>query len=128
MVLSHGTRDHREATAPQSTVGLRGQAKTRMARCGLVQLLDEWMPVVEKAAKLNDDTLRAGVALREGPLVAAKGDATQLWIHRDERYTEKLAPPDVTVADVIGDSDPIKAANLQLDYSDERGTSASCPP
>ncbi|MEO8734064.1 MAG: sigma 54-interacting transcriptional regulator [Flavobacteriales bacterium] len=99
-------------------LGLRGQAKTRMAR-SLVQLLDEWMPVVE-GSELNDDPF-APVSRYAKDLVAAKGDSTPItWIHRDERYTEKLATPDVTVADLIGDSDPIKAANLKLDYSDER--------
>ncbi|MEO5585355.1 MAG: sigma 54-interacting transcriptional regulator, partial [Flavobacteriales bacterium] len=99
-------------------LGLRGQAKTRMAR-SLVQLLDEWMPVVE-GSELNDDPF-APVSRYGKDLVAAKGDATPIaWVHRDERYTEKLATPDVTVADLIGDSDPIKAANLKLDYSDER--------
>lgn len=99
-------------------LGLRGQAKTRMAR-SMVQLLDEWVPVVE-GSELNDDPL-APVSRYAKDLIAAKGDATPIaWMHRDERYTEKLATPDVTVADLIGDSDPIKAANLKLDYSDER--------
>ncbi len=99
-------------------LGLRGQAKTRMAR-SLVQLLDEWLPVVA-GSELNDDPF-APVSRYAKDLVAAKGDATPIaWMHRDERYTEKLATPDVTVADLIGDSDPIKAANLKLDYSDER--------
>lgn len=99
-------------------LGLRGQAKTRMAR-SLVQLLDEWIPVVA-GSELNDDPF-APVSRFAKDLVAAKGDATPIaWMHREERYTEKLATPDVTVADLIGDSDPIKAANLKLDYSDER--------
>lgn len=99
-------------------LGLRGQAKTRMAR-SMVQLLDEWMPVVADS-ELNDDPY-APISRYAKDLVAAKGDATPIaWLHRDARYTEKLATPDVTVADLIGDSDPIKAANLRLDYSDER--------
>ena len=99
-------------------LGLRGQAKTRMAR-SLVQLLDEWIPIVA-GSELNDDPF-APVSRFAKDLVAAKGEATPItWIHREERYTEKLATPDVTVADLIGDSDPIKAANLKLDYSDER--------
>ncbi len=99
-------------------LGLRGQAKTRMARA-MVQLLDEWIPVVA-GSELNDDPF-APVSRFAKDLVAAKGAATPIaWLHRDERYTEKLATPDVTVADLIGDSDPIKAANLKLDYSDER--------
>lgn len=99
-------------------LGLRGQAKTRMAR-SLVQLLDEWIPVVE-GSEINDDPL-SPISRHGKDLVARHGDATLItWLHRDERYTEKLATPDVTVADLIGDSDPIKAANLKLDYSDER--------
>ncbi len=99
-------------------LGLRGQAKTRIARL-LVNLLDEWVPVVA-GAELNDDPLRplSRFAL---DLLAAHGDATPVgWLHRDERYTEKLATPDVSVADLIGDADPIKAATLKLPYSDER--------
>ena len=99
-------------------LGLRGQAKTRMAR-GLVQLLDEWMPVVD-GSELHDDPLRP-ISRHARDLLDGHGDDTPIaWVHRDDRYTEKLATPDVTVADLIGDSDPIKAANLKLDYSDER--------
>ncbi len=100
-------------------LGLRGQAKTRMAR-SLVQLLDEWMPIVE-GSELNDDPL-APISRYAKDLVASKGDSTPIaWVHRNDRYTEKLATPDVTVADLIGDSDPIKAANLNRDYRDEGG-------
>lgn len=99
-------------------LGLRGQAKTRMAR-SMVGLLDEWMPIVQ-GSELNDDPL-APISRDAKDLIAEKGDDTPIaWVHREERYTEKLATPDVTVADLIGDSDPIKAANLKLDYSDER--------
>lgn len=99
-------------------LGLRGQAKTRMAR-SLVQLLDEWVPVVA-GSELNDDPL-APISRHARDLIAEHGDATPIaWLHRAQRYTEKLATPDVTVADLIGDSDPIKAANLKLPYSDER--------
>ncbi|MBK8338942.1 MAG: sigma 54-interacting transcriptional regulator [Flavobacteriales bacterium] len=99
-------------------LGLRGQAKTRMAR-SLVQLLDEWVPIVE-GSEINDDPL-APISRFAKELIVAKGDATPIgWLHRDQRYSEKLATPDVTVADLIGDSDPIKASNLKLDYSDER--------
>lgn len=99
-------------------LGLRGQAKTRMAR-SLVGLLDEWVPVVA-GSELNDDPL-APVSRFGRDLVTRMGDDAPVdWLHRSERYTEKLATPDVTVADLIGDSDPIKAANLKLDYSDER--------
>jgi magnesium chelatase subunit I len=99
-------------------LGLRGQAKTRMARA-LVQLFDEWMPIVE-GSEINDDPLTP-ISRYAKDLIDIKGDHTPIaWVHRDQRYTEKLATPDVTVADLIGDSDPIKAANLKLDYSDER--------
>ena len=99
-------------------LGLRGQAKTRMAR-SLVQLLDEWMPIVA-GSEINDDPL-APISRYAKDQVAIHGDNTPIaWVHRNDRYTEKLATPDVTVADLIGDSDPIKAANLKLDYSDER--------
>jgi magnesium chelatase subunit I len=99
-------------------LGLRGQAKTRMAR-SLVALLDEWIPVVQ-GSEINDDPL-VPISRYAKDLIEEKGDATPIaWLHRNQRYTEKLATPDVTVADLIGDSDPIKAANLKLDYSDER--------
>ncbi len=99
-------------------LGLRGQAKTRIARL-MVNLLDEYIPVVE-GSELNDDPF-APLSRYARDLVAEKGDATPIvWLHRSERYAEKLATPDVTVADLIGDVDPIKAANQKLSYSDER--------
>ncbi len=99
-------------------LGLRGQAKTRMAR-QLIHLLDEYIPVVEGSA-INDDPLHP-ISRYANDLISEKGDNTPIsWLHRSDRYTEKLATPDVTVADLIGDADPIKAANLKLDYSDER--------
>ncbi|MEJ2051806.1 MAG: magnesium chelatase, partial [Calditrichota bacterium] len=99
-------------------LGLRGQAKTKIAR-KMVDLLDEYMPIVE-GSELNDDPL-APLSKYAVDLIAGKGDETSIqWIHRSERYTEKLATPDVTIADLIGDVDPIKAASLKLPYSDER--------
>ncbi|MES2387973.1 MAG: sigma 54-interacting transcriptional regulator [Bacteroidota bacterium] len=99
-------------------LGLRGQAKTRLARM-MVNLLDEWIPVVA-GSELNDDPLKP-ISRFAIDLVAEKGDNTPItWLHRSDRYTEKLATPDVSVADLIGDADPIKAANLKLPYSDER--------
>jgi magnesium chelatase subunit I len=99
-------------------LGLRGQAKTRMARA-LVDLLDEWVPVVA-GSEVNDDPM-APLSRHARDIVARMGDDTPVdWLHRSARYSEKLATPDVTVADLIGDSDPIKAANLKLDYGDER--------
>jgi magnesium chelatase subunit I len=99
-------------------LGLRGQAKTRIARM-LVNLLDEYIPVVA-GSELNDDPL-APISRWAKDLIAEKGDETPVeWLHRDERYVEKLATPDVSIADLVGDVDPIKAANLRLPYSDER--------
>jgi magnesium chelatase subunit I len=99
-------------------LGLRGQAKTRIAR-QMTDLLDEYIPVVS-GSELNDDPLNP-VSYFSRTLIAAQGDDTPVsWMHRSERYTEKLATPDVSIADLIGDADPIKAANLKLPYSDER--------
>jgi len=99
-------------------LGLRGQAKTRMAR-EMVHLLDEWIPVVE-GSEINDSPF-APISLYARNLIAEKGDETPIaWLHSSERYGEKLATPDVSVADLIGDVDPIKAANLRLSFADER--------
>lgn len=99
-------------------LGLRGQAKTRLAR-KMIELLDEYMPIVE-GSEINDDPLNP-ISRFAKDLIAEKGDATPIkWIHRSERFSEKLATPDVTVADLIGDVDPIKAANLKLSYADDR--------
>jgi magnesium chelatase subunit I len=99
-------------------LGLRGQAKTRIARM-MTRLLDEYIPVVA-GSELNDDPF-APLSRYSRDLIAEMGDETPItWWHRDDRYTEKLATPDVSVADLIGDVDPIKAANLKLPYSDER--------
>ncbi len=99
-------------------LGLRGQAKTRIAR-QLVGLLDEYIPVVE-GSELNDDPLQP-LSRFAVDLIAEHGDKTPVtWLHRSDRYVEKLATPDVSVADLIGDVDPIKAATLRLPYSDER--------
>jgi magnesium chelatase subunit I len=99
-------------------LGLRGQAKTRLARM-LTHFLDEYIPVVA-GSEVNDDPMRP-LSIFAKNLIAEKGDATPItWMHRSERYVEKLATPDVSVADLIGDVDPIVAANLKLPYSDER--------
>lgn len=99
-------------------LGLRGQAKTRLARL-MVKLLDEFVPMVA-GSELNDDPMLP-LSKYARDLVTEKGDDTPIaWLHRDQRYTEKLATPDVSVADLIGDVDPIKAASLKLPYSDER--------
>ncbi|MBC7566297.1 MAG: sigma 54-interacting transcriptional regulator [Pedobacter sp.] len=99
-------------------LGLRGQAKTRIARL-LGNLLDEYIPYVS-GSEIFDDPLNpiSWFAKHE---ISIHGDNTSVsWQHRSERYTEKLATPDVTVADLIGDVDPIKAATLKLTYNDER--------
>ena len=89
-------------------LGERGQAKTRMIR-QLTGLLDEWMPAVA-GSEIHDDPT-APVSAFARALVAERGDATPVtWVHRDDRYVEKLATPDVSIADLIGDVDPIKVA------------------
>ena len=99
-------------------LGLRGQAKTRLARM-MVNLLDEWIPFVS-GSEINDDPLQP-ISRFATELIAEKGDNTPIeWLHRSARFSEKLATPDVTVADLIGDIDPIKAANLKLSYADDR--------
>lgn len=99
-------------------LGLRGQAKTRLARL-MVHLLDEYIPVVD-GSEINDDPF-APLSRYAVALLAEKGDDTPIsWLHRSKRFAEKLATPDVTVADLIGDVDPIKAAHLRLSYADDR--------
>lgn len=99
-------------------LGLRGQAKTRLARL-MVNLLDEYIPVVE-GSEINDDPFNP-ISRYAKDLLKEKGDDLPIsWMHRKERFFEKLATPDVTVADLIGDVDPIKAANLRLSYADDR--------
>ena len=99
-------------------LGLRGQAKTRMAR-QMTELMDEYIPVID-GSEINDDPLNP-ISKFSKDQIAELGDATPItWMHRSERYGEKLATPDVSVADLIGDIDPIKAANLRLNFADER--------
>jgi len=99
-------------------LGLRGQAKTRLARL-MVQLLDEYIPAIE-GSEINDDPLLP-ISSFGISQVAELGDETPIkWIHREDRFYEKLATPDVTISDLIGDIDPIKAAHMKLSYADER--------
>lgn len=98
-------------------LGLRGQAKTRMARL-LVNLLDEYLPCVKGCPLRSDPAAPLTKYARQQ--VEQHGDSTELeWVHRDTRYQEKLATPDVSIADLIGDVDPIKAVSRKLDLSDE---------
>jgi magnesium chelatase subunit I len=98
-------------------LGLRGQAKTRLLRA-LVTLLDETIPVMP-GCEINDDPLEpiCGACRNR---IAEQGDATPIaWLSREARYVEKLATPDVTIADMVGDIDPIKAARAGLQLSSE---------
>jgi magnesium chelatase subunit I len=97
-------------------LGLRGQAKTRILR-SLVTLLDPEVPVLA-GSELNDDPL-APISIPGQRLVAAAGDDAPVeWLAREERYNEKLATPDVSIADLLGDIDPIKAATRKLTFAD----------
>lgn len=99
-------------------LGLRGQAKTKIARL-IVNLLDDYLPIVA-GSEMHDDPFNP-LSRYAKDILSEMGDDTPIeWINRDTRYTEKLATPDVTIADLIGDVDPIKAATLKLPYSDER--------
>ena len=99
-------------------LGLRGQAKTRLAR-QLTNLLDDWIPIIS-GSEINDDPLDP-ISYYGKQKINELGDETPIeWIPKEERFFEKLATPDVTVADLIGDIDPIKAASLKLSYSDPR--------
>lgn len=99
-------------------LGLRGQAKTRIAR-NLVSLLDEYMPII-KGSEINDSPY-SPISKFAKDTLAELGDLTPIaWVHRCDRFFEKLATPDVNVSDLIGDIDPIKAATLKVPYSDER--------
>ena len=98
-------------------LGLRGQAKTRIAR-QMTLLLDEYIPYVS-GSEVYDDPFNP-ISDYAQKTLAEKGDSTPIsWLNRTDRFAEKLATPDVTVADLIGDVDPIKAANLKLSYSDQ---------
>ena len=99
-------------------LGLRGQAKTRMAR-EMVHLFDEWIPYIA-GSEINDSPF-GPISYFGRQTLAEKGDDTPIaWLHSSERYGEKLATPDVSVADLVGDIDPIKAANMRFSFADER--------
>ena len=85
-------------------LGLRGQAKTKIARL-MVNLLDEYVPVIE-GSELNDDPLKPLSRFGRDIIAEKKEETPVAWLHRNDRYTEKLATPDVSVADLIGDVDP----------------------
>src|SRR4051812_21318836 len=89
-------------------LGERGQAKTRMIR-SLTALLDEWMPII--AGREINDPPYAPVSPHGRVFVAERGDEAPIdWVHRDRRFGEKLATPDTSIADLIGEVDPIKVA------------------
>src|SRR4051794_33750263 len=98
-------------------LGLRGQAKTRILRA-LTSLLDEWLPVVA-GCEIHDDPLAPICAACRARLRSEGDNLPVAWLGREARYVEKLATPDVTIADMIGDLDPIKAARASLELSDE---------
>jgi len=99
-------------------LGLRGQAKSKIARL-FINLLDDYIPIVA-GSELNDDPFNP-LSRYAKDIIAENRDETKIeWVHKFDRYAEKLATPDVSVADLIGDVDPIKAASLKLPYSDER--------
>jgi magnesium chelatase subunit I len=99
-------------------LGLRGQAKTKLARL-MINFLDEYIPYIS-GTELTEDPYNPITAAAK-QILSDKGDDTPIsWLHRSERYVEKLATPDVSISDLIGDVDPIKAATLKLPYSDER--------
>lgn len=98
-------------------LGLRGQAKTRLAR-SLTSFLDERVPVL-KGSEINDDPLAPISSYGRKILEEFGDDAPIEWIGRDDRYGEKLATPDVTIADLIGDVDPVKVATRRLTFADE---------
>ncbi|MGB1185146.1 MAG: magnesium chelatase, partial [Schleiferiaceae bacterium] len=97
-------------------LGLRGQAKTRIAR-QMVGLLDEYIPVIE-GSELNEDPLHPLLETSRARIAELGDELPVSWVHRSERFFEKLATPDTSVADLIGDIDPIKAANNKLSFSD----------
>jgi magnesium chelatase subunit I len=99
-------------------LGLRGQAKTKMAR-QMVNLLDEYIPVVA-GSPLNDDPMQPISSYAINTIAELQDKTPIAWVHRSERFAEKLATPDVSVADLIGDVDPIKAANLKLSLADQQ--------
>ena len=105
-------------------LGERGQAKSRMIRA-FVGFLDDWIPIVA-GSEMRDDPL-APVSAYARELVAERGDETPIeWVHRDDRYTEKLATPDVSIADLIGDVDPSRSPKAATCPTSTPSTSACC--
>lgn len=98
-------------------LGLRGQAKTKIAR-QMTTLLDEYIPVIE-GSEINDDPLHPISAYGIKRIAELKEETPISWLHRSQRYVEKLATPDVSVSDLIGDIDPVKAATQKLSFSNE---------
>ncbi|MBP9193236.1 MAG: sigma 54-interacting transcriptional regulator, partial [Saprospiraceae bacterium] len=98
-------------------LGLRGQAKTKIAR-QMITLLDEYIPVIE-GSEINDDPLQPISAYGKKRVTELQEETPITWLHRSQRYVEKLATPDVSVSDLIGDIDPVKAATQKLNFSNE---------
>ncbi|MBK8850676.1 MAG: sigma 54-interacting transcriptional regulator [Saprospiraceae bacterium] len=98
-------------------LGLRGQAKTKIAR-QMITLLDEYIPVIE-GSEINDDPLQPISAYGKKRVTELQEETPITWLHRSQRYVEKLATPDVSVSDLIGDIDPVKAATQKLSFSNE---------
>lgn len=134
--LSAGVQGYEDTVLPQVETALlaghdlillgeRGQAKTRLIR-SLIELLDEWLPIVA-GSDVRDDPFRP-ISLYARTLVSEQGDDTPVeWVHRSQRFAEKLASPDTSMADLIGEIDPIKVASgLYLD--DERALSFGLVP
>jgi magnesium chelatase subunit I len=98
-------------------LGLRGQAKTKMIRL-MITLLDDYIPVI-KGSEVNDNPFHPISKFAKEKILHEGDEAEIEWLHRSQRFGEKLATPDVTIADLIGDIDPIKAAAQKLTYADE---------
>jgi magnesium chelatase subunit I len=126
--LFPGIVGYEETVVPQITnailarhnlilLGLRGQAKSRIIR-QLTELLDDHLPIIA-GSEINDDPFKP-ISAYGRQMIELQGDATAIsWVERDSRFVEKLATPDVTIADIIGDVDPIKAAKGGHLLSDE---------
>jgi magnesium chelatase subunit I len=116
--LFPGIIGYEETVIPQLVNAILAKHDIILLARLLVNLLDEWTPTI-KGSEINDDPFRP-ISYYASRLVEEHGDATPIeWVHKSDRYGEKLATPDVTIADMIGDIDPLKAAHQKLHYSHE---------